>query len=125
MRPEGEPITKRATLPKVALVFIPLQENRIPIRKVTKVTRFSITSSLTYSVFLRKEVRKSRHFRHSMTNNNNRVAWGDDSVQDALALDFGVHSAILALGYVVAELASADAHGAGQTAERALTISGP
>jgi hypothetical protein len=25
--------------------------------------------------FLRKEVRKSRHFRHSMTNNNNRVAW--------------------------------------------------
>jgi hypothetical protein len=42
---------------------------------VTKVTRFSITlSSLTYSAS-KKEARKSRHFRHSITNNNNRVAW--------------------------------------------------
>ena len=30
-------------------------------------------------MFLRKEVRKSRHFRHSITNNNNRVAWGADA----------------------------------------------
>jgi hypothetical protein len=33
--------------------------------------------------FLRKEVRKSRHFRHSMTNNNNRVAWARRSSQRA------------------------------------------